>query len=159
MLSKLTISVVMFKYLQEIFVTSLFTWWLQTYMKLVVKYIVFIYSYSWINILLCLIIEHSRYMTYYSLIYADRYLNGTNFRVDRCSRFSRILLKFEKLNHREIFDNRRFAKINPRENFGNGKLAKIIFAMIFLKKFFLLCIFPPFIFQATNTIQMCIMKL
>ena len=30
---------------------------------------VFIYSYSWINILLCLIIEHSRYMTFCSLIY------------------------------------------------------------------------------------------
>ena len=75
-------------------------------------------------------------MTYYSLIYADRYLNGTNFRVDRCSRFSRILLKFEKLNHREIFDNRRFAKINPRENFGNGKLAKINLRDDFSKKIF-----------------------
>ena len=34
-------------------------------MKLkVVKYIVFIYSYFWIYILRCLIIEHSRYMTH-----------------------------------------------------------------------------------------------
>ena len=51
------------------------------------------------------------------------YLNRANFRVDKCSRFSRILLKFAKLNLREIFDNRRFAKMNPRENFGNGKFA------------------------------------
>ena len=34
-------------------------------MKLIfVKYIVFIYSYFWINILLCSVIEHSHYMTY-----------------------------------------------------------------------------------------------
>ena len=59
-----------------------------------------------------------------------KHLNGTNFRVDKCSRFSRILLKF--------------AKLNPHE--------------ISLKHFFHLCFFPPFIFQATNTIQMCIMK-
>ena len=75
-------------------------------------------------------------MTYYSLIYVDRYLNGTNFRVDKCSRFSQILLKFAKLNSCKIFDNRRFAKINPRENFGNGKLAKINPGDRFPKKFF-----------------------
>ena len=88
-----------------------------------------------------------------------KHLNGTNFRVDKCSRFSRILLKFAKLNPREIFDTNRFAKINLPEYVGNGKFAKINAHEIFLKNVFLLCFFPPFIFQATNTIQMCIMKL
>ena len=79
---------------------------------------------------------------------------GTNFRVDTCSRFLRILLKFAKLNPHKIFNNRRFAKINPRKNFGNGKFAKIN-----PREIFLLCFFTPFIFQATIKIEMCIMKL
>ena len=85
--------------------------------------------------------------------------NGTKFRLDKSLQFLRLLLKFAKLDPHEIFDNRRFAKINPRENFENGKFAKINPCEVFLKHFFLLCFFPPFIFLATNTVQMCIMKL
>ena len=77
------------------------------------------------------------------------YLNGTNFCVDKCSRFLRIFLKFPKLNPCEIFDNCQFKKINPRENFGNGKFVKINPREIFLKNFFLLIFFflPSFFRQ------------
>ena len=59
-----------------------------------------------------------------------------------------------------VRDFREFcSKLNPPEIFGNGKFTKINPREIFLQNFFLLCFFPPFICQATNTIQMCIMKL
>ena len=47
-----------------------FPWWSSSYVKLeVVKCIVLVYSYFWVNILPCINIEHSCYMIYYVLIY------------------------------------------------------------------------------------------
>ena len=78
------------------------------------------------------------------------YLNWTNFRVDKCSRFSQIFLKFAKLNPLEIFDNRRFAKISPRENFGNGKFTKMNPREIFLIIFFFSLLFSSLYFSGNK---------
>ena len=53
------------------------------------------------------------------------YLNRTNFRAEKFSRFTRILPKFAKLNPREIFANSQIAKLNPREIFANSQIAKL----------------------------------
>ena len=55
----------------------------------------------------------------------SKYLNRTNFRADKFSRFTRILPKFAKLNPREIFANSQIAKLNPREIFANSQIAKL----------------------------------
>ena len=103
-----------------------------------------IYRTHIIYIIISLLFEaYKKYLLYFFFLY----LNEINFRADKCSRFSRILLKFAKLNSREIFDNRRFARINLCENFGNGKFTKINSRKIFLKNFFFFAFFLPSFFR------------
>ena len=56
--------------------TSLYTLYIHIYLSIIdikihMKYIVLIYSYSWINFLLCIIIDYSCYMTYIYRRYLD----------------------------------------------------------------------------------------